>query len=68
MLTKTNKIKCDTCGKFIGYSEIASYNAMHHLVTPDAEGTKETFESTCKQCLQIELDKADQKYEAQMAE
>lgn len=68
MITKTNKIKCDVCGRFVNYEALANGYASHRLLTPDAEGTEETYESFCERCLQIELDKADQKYQAMIAD
>jgi hypothetical protein len=38
--------RCDVCGRFIKISDIGK-GATHELVTPDAEGTRETFETLC---------------------
>lgn len=50
MLTKTNKIVCDECGRFISYVDLAAGRARHVMDTPDAYGYAETFESQCARC------------------
>lgn len=37
--------RCDCCGKFVAYNEVS-----RTLLTPDAEGTRETYETLCKKC------------------
>lgn len=37
--------RCDCCGKFVAYNEV-----IRILLTPDAEGTRETYETLCKKC------------------
>ena len=42
--------RCDCCGKYISYADFASEQAVRWLITPDAEGTKETYGTRCKKC------------------
>lgn len=49
-LTDNGSIKCDGCGRFISIEDLMAERASHHLVTPDAEGFRETFESECEKC------------------
>lgn len=49
MLTKTNKIKCDFCGRFISYDDLRNGEA-HHVFTPDSHFTVESMELFCKKC------------------
>lgn len=51
MLTRTNKIVCDDCGKFVSYDDLAKGSASHHMINPDAYGFEETFESQCSRCM-----------------
>lgn len=57
MLTRTNKIICDNCGKFISYEHLMSSEAKHSLVTPDSDLTKETWESLCPKCFKLDNQK-----------
>lgn len=52
MLTKTDKIKCDNCGKFISFDDLMDGKARHTMVLPSSEYSDETFESTCQNCLE----------------
>lgn len=54
MITKNDKIKCDTCGRFIGYKELASGKATNIMVTPESPISYEWYESTCKICREKE--------------
>lgn len=50
MITKSNRIACDGCRRFISMKSLESGKASHNLITPDSEFTKETFESICERC------------------
>jgi hypothetical protein len=53
MLTaKKQVIKCDWCGRFISYSDLADGKAWNHMRTPDSPISSETFESKCERCIQ----------------
>ena len=54
MLTKTNRIKCDTCGKFIPYKDIVLGKAYNVLVYPGSDMTEETHSSECRKCYKPE--------------
>jgi hypothetical protein len=43
-------LKCDVCGKFVGYAEIGSGEATHRMATPDSDLSFETFETICARC------------------
>lgn len=43
MVTKDGKIKCDVCGKYIGYEDISSGAAKHKYVY----NMEEYYESFC---------------------
>jgi len=47
---KTPPLRCDVCGKFIGYAELDSGDATHMMITPDSDLSFETFETICKKC------------------
>lgn len=49
MLTRTNQIKCDECGKFIALDDLANGKAQHQLATPESLTTRETFSSLCSE-------------------
>ena len=49
-LTRSSKIKCDWCGAFIGYQDLADDKAYHIMTTPDAYGYEEAYESKCAKC------------------
>ena len=55
MITKNNAIVCDDCGKFVSYKDLADGTALHALLTPDSDLTKETWESLCRKCFTKEL-------------
>lgn len=38
--------RCDVCGKFIAMADFDK-GAIRHMVTPDAYGTRETWETLC---------------------
>lgn len=42
--------RCDHCGQFISVADFVNAKASRILITPDAEGTRETYETTCRQC------------------
>lgn len=46
-----NPLRCDACGRFVSYADLESGIAYRGLVTPDAEGTAETWETLCPPCL-----------------
>ena len=50
MLTRTNRIVCDACGRFVSYQDLVAGTARHVMTNPDAYGCKETFESLCARC------------------
>ena len=56
MLTKTDRIKCDTCGKFISYKDIELGKAYNVLVYPDSDMTMETYSSECRKCYKPEVE------------
>jgi hypothetical protein len=41
--------RCDVCGRFIAFEDFEN-GAVRRLVTPDAEGTREEYETLCKDC------------------
>ncbi len=41
--------KCDVCGKFIPYADIADGYAKHELLNPSAYGAEEIYETLCKE-------------------
>lgn len=49
-LTRTNRIKCDVCGGWVGLNDLADGAASHVLVTPSAYGCEETWDSECRLC------------------
>lgn len=49
-ITRSNKIKCDGCGKWVKYEDIAKNKAVNKLVYPDSDLTRETWESLCARC------------------
>jgi hypothetical protein len=38
--------RCDVCGKFIAMNDFGK-GAIRHMLTPDAEGFTETWETLC---------------------
>jgi hypothetical protein len=58
MKTKSNRIACDVCRKFISLKSLEAGRATHVLLTPDSEFTKETFESICEKCLRKDKEAA----------
>ncbi len=40
--------KCDECGKFINYQDIAEGKATHKLLNPTEYGADEEYETLCK--------------------
>lgn len=61
--TRTNRIKCDTCGGWVGLNDLAAGTASHVLVTPDAEGCRETWDSECSLCKRKEAQRSPQENE-----
>lgn len=55
-LTRTSKIICDTCGRFVNYEDLANGEATHFLVEPDSDRSRERFESECARCVRKECD------------
>jgi hypothetical protein len=49
-ITRTNQIRCDSCGKFIPINDLMHGLATHTMVLPDSEYSAETFESECSYC------------------
>lgn len=43
-------MKCDACGKFVAAADLETGAASHKMVTPDAEGCCEDWETLCKVC------------------
>ena len=39
--------RCDVCGRIIALKDFLN-GATRRLITPDAEGTRETWETLCK--------------------
>lgn len=54
MLTRAGRIKCDDCGRFVNFEDLANFEAQHILVLPDSDRSTETYESTCKRCFKKE--------------
>jgi len=50
MITTNNKIKCDSCGRFISIKNIENGKASHELRTPDSYYSCENYESYCENC------------------
>ena len=46
-MDKSTPLKCEVCGRFIGYDELESGDARHVLLTPDSEFTSEEWETLC---------------------
>lgn len=42
--------KCDCCGKFISFKDFNGKQAIRNLITPDAEGACEEYETLCVKC------------------
>jgi len=47
-------LKCLDCGQFIANKDLIKGQARHQMVTPDAYGTSETWETLCPKCLKKE--------------
>lgn len=43
-------LRCDICGRFIGWREITRRQVCHAMVTPDSAYTAETWETHHKKC------------------
>lgn len=41
-------VRCDVCGRFIGYRDLVSGEAYRRLDTPDSEFTAETYVTRCR--------------------
>jgi hypothetical protein len=41
--------RCDVCGKFISFDDIATGKAVRKMVTPDSEFTDEEYETLCSE-------------------
>lgn len=41
-------IQCDVCGQYISYADLQSGKARRAMITPDAEGVGEAYETTCR--------------------
>ncbi len=39
--------RCEECGRFVGFSDIAVGFASHKLIVPESLTTRETFETLC---------------------
>ena len=39
--------RCETCGRFIAWHDIADGNAIHRLLEPSSDLGVETFETLC---------------------
>lgn len=44
-----NDFRCDECGRFISYDDLASGHATHKIVLPESVYTNETWETLCKE-------------------
>ena len=51
MITRRDHIKCDKCGHFISYQNLADGKATHVLIEPDSLFGSERYESECKNCI-----------------
>lgn len=47
--------KCDVCGRFVSYSDIASGKAVHFMVTPSSAYTWEEWQTLCVKHSQIAI-------------
>jgi hypothetical protein len=43
----TNILRCDICGRIIGFTDLMAGRAHRALLTPDSEFSAETFETLC---------------------
>lgn len=43
-------LRCDECGHWIAWNDFADKSARRVLMTPDAEGTREEWETLCRGC------------------
>lgn len=50
-MNDSRPLRCGACGRFISYADLESGLACRRLVTPDAEGTAETWETLCFPCI-----------------
>jgi len=50
MITKTNRIKCDYCGRFIKYADLVDNTAFNIMITPESDISFEEYKSICKSC------------------
>jgi hypothetical protein len=62
MLTRTGRIKCDVCGKFIAYEDLAEGSALNIMTLPESIFTRETFKSLCPRHFYSELQKTRRYY------
>ena len=47
---KGNDIKCDSCGKFVAYTELNENGGASNDFIPDSEYTTEEVRFRCKKC------------------
>lgn len=47
MITRTGRIKCDICGKFIAFEDLAEGAALNIMTLPESLFTRETYRSLC---------------------
>lgn len=50
----TNPFRCDECGQFISYEDIALGYAEHYELCPATYMTIETWMTTCRKCLKAQ--------------
>jgi hypothetical protein len=42
------RLKCDVCGRYIGYADLHAGRAVRRLLTPDSHLTREEYETLCR--------------------
>jgi hypothetical protein len=48
-LSWNRNLRCDVCGRFIPVQDFIDEKAERRLIYPDAEGTREAWETLCKE-------------------
>lgn len=50
MSPPSERIRCDDCGHFVGFTELAIGYASRRLLTPDSDCSREEYETLYWQC------------------
>lgn len=64
-MIRGHTLKCDRCGKFVGYGDIVAGVAKNVMLTPDSAVSGETWETLCWRCMPIEAREDPAKKEKQ---